>query len=277
MQKIIVTADDYGMCNEVDKAIDEGIKNGIITTTNVMLNMDTFENAKTLRERFPNLTVGIHFNVTTGKPLSNPKDIKTLVDSNGNFYAIDVFRKKFSKGLISAKDLEIELKAQCDLFEKYLGKADYWNTHENSSLNTKTFKVFSKVAKEYGIKATRNFQRVYYDKKNIGVKRALREFLVKNFFNVWFSLIKKDFKMPRARIVGFGKQSKTEGNVLLNAIKKDGRNYLEIVVHPATNGDNPYFGNISTERVNEYNFVSSKEVYNKYHENGIEFVGFEQL
>ena len=34
MQRIIVTADDYGMCNEVDRAIDAGIENGFITTTN---------------------------------------------------------------------------------------------------------------------------------------------------------------------------------------------------------------------------------------------------
>lgn len=36
MQKIIVTADDYGMCDEVDRAIDAGIENGIVTTTNAM-------------------------------------------------------------------------------------------------------------------------------------------------------------------------------------------------------------------------------------------------
>ena len=44
MQKLIVTADDYGMCDVVDKAIDAGIENGIITTTNVMLNMETLHN-----------------------------------------------------------------------------------------------------------------------------------------------------------------------------------------------------------------------------------------
>ena len=41
MQKLIVTADDYGMCQPVDDAIDAGIENGMITTTNVMTNMET--------------------------------------------------------------------------------------------------------------------------------------------------------------------------------------------------------------------------------------------
>ena len=53
MQKLIITADDYGMCDIVDAAIDAGIENGIITTTNVMLNMETLHHAKDLRERSP--------------------------------------------------------------------------------------------------------------------------------------------------------------------------------------------------------------------------------
>ena len=97
MQKIIVTADDYGMCDVVDKAIDAGIENGIITTTNVMLNMETLHNAKNLREHFPHISVGIHWNVTTGKPVSKPEDIPTLVDENGEFWPINIFKKKIQQ------------------------------------------------------------------------------------------------------------------------------------------------------------------------------------
>lgn len=39
MQRIIVTADDYGMCSEIDKAIDDGVANGFITSTNVLVNL----------------------------------------------------------------------------------------------------------------------------------------------------------------------------------------------------------------------------------------------
>ena len=277
MQKIIITADDYGMCDIVDKAIDKGIECGFITTTNVMTNMDTPENAKTLRERYPHISIGVHFNVTTGKPLCNPHDIPTLVDENNNFWSIGEFKKRYSKKLINPKDLETELEAQCNAFEALCGKADYWNTHENSALHTKSFKVFTDVAKRHGIEATRTFQRVYYDKVNLGIKTALREFLVKNFFELWFSKIRKTFKMPSARIVSFGKISKTEGDVLLNALKKDGRDCIEVVFHPSLSGEHEYFGNISDERVREFEFTSSKEVYEKYKAAGFEFVSFDVL
>lgn len=277
MQKLIVTADDYGMCDAVDQAIEAGIENGFITTTNVMLNMETLHHAKSLRQRYPNISVGVHWNVTTGKPVSDPKDIPSLVDENGTFWPIGQFKKRYSKGLIVPAELEQELEAQYLLFQQICGKADYWNTHENSSLHTKSFRVFEKVAKKHGITATRTFQRVYFDKFGLSLKTQLREFLVKNFFQLWFTWIRRTFTMPAARVVSFDQVSKTQGSILLDALKKDGRDYIEVVFHPATVADSPFFGNISTERVKEYEFVSSPAVYEEYIRRDIRFVNYGDL
>ena len=277
MQKIIVTADDYGMCSEVDCAIEAGIENGFISTTNVLLNMETFSDSWNLRLRYPNLSIGIHWNVTTGKSISNPKTIPSLVDQNGVFWPIQTFKEKYRRGEISPNDLEKELEAQYAMFEKNCGRPDYWNTHENSSLEIKAYPIFEKVAIRHGIPATRTFQRVYYDKVHLGFRRAFREFAVKSFFELWFREIRKTFKMPTARVVSFDKISKTEGNVLLNALKNDGRNFIEVVFHPATTSCSPYFGNISMERLKEYKFVSSPEVRLKYESAGLTFVGFREI
>ena len=107
--------------------------------------------------------------------------------------------------------------------------------------------------------------------------RELREFLVKNFFQLWFTHIRKTFRMPSARIVSFDKRSKLEGNYLLDALLKDGRDYIEVVFHPAITADHPCFGNISTERVKEYEFVTSASIKEKYLASGIEFVSFAEL
>lgn len=83
--------------------------------------------------------------------------------------------------------------------------------------------------------------------------------------------------MPSARIVSFGKISKTEGDVLLNALRRDGRDNIEVVFPPSLSGEHEYFGNISDERVLEFKFTSSSEVYEKYKACGFEFVSFEGL
>lgn len=38
--KLIITADDYGMCQSVNRAIDECIKAKVVLSTNVMTNME---------------------------------------------------------------------------------------------------------------------------------------------------------------------------------------------------------------------------------------------
>lgn len=215
--------------------------------------------------------------MTTGAPVCNPKNVPSLVDENGQFWPISVFKKKYYEGQISKQELVKELEAQYELFEKMCGKADYWNTHENSALHLKAFYVFAEVAKRHNIDATRTFQRVYFDKVDLGLKREIREFLVKNFFEVWFSWIRREFKMPTARVVSFDKRSKLDGDYLLEALKKDGRDYIEVVVHPATSAEHPFFGNISQKRVEEYQFVTSKRIKERYHENDIEFVNFSKL
>jgi predicted glycoside hydrolase/deacetylase ChbG (UPF0249 family) len=277
MQKIIITADDYGMCDAVDKAIDAGIENGIITTTNVLLNMDSLHNARTLRKRYPQISIGIHWNVTTGKPVCNPNNIQSLVDEKGEFWNINEFKRRYGKHLILKEDLIKELEAQYNLFESICGKPDYWNTHENCALHIKAFYIFAKIAKNHGINATRTFQRVYYDKVGIGVKGELREFAVRNFFEIWFSLIRREFRMPVARVVSFDKISKLEGDYLLNALLKDGRDNIEVVFHPALIAEYPYFGNFSQKRVQEYQFVSSASVKDRYESKGIHFVNFDEI
>lgn len=122
MQKLIVTADDYGMCDVVDKAIDAGIENGIITTTNVMLNMETLHNAKDLRERYPHISVGVHWNVTTGKPISDPKEIPTLVDKNGVFWSIGNFKNDIVKGLFRLPTLKKNWKLNMNFLKRLVVK-----------------------------------------------------------------------------------------------------------------------------------------------------------
>ena len=75
MKQFIITADDYGMCSIVDKAIDDCASAGLLTSTNVLVNQDDLEAAKTLRNRFPNVSVGMHWNVTDGKPVCNKNEV----------------------------------------------------------------------------------------------------------------------------------------------------------------------------------------------------------
>jgi len=247
------------MCQAVNDAIIELIECGTLTTTNVLVNMDTLSNAAILRQKYPWISVGMHWNVTTGHPVTEAGLIHTLVDNTGSFYPVSEFKRRMNHGLIDKKHFKLELANQYELFRKYCGAADYWNTHENSVLNLRTYKVYAEAARLLGIKATRNFQRVYIDYDIISGKRKLREILVRNIMNVWFGMLnKKDFIMPEGRVITFSAASKVDLKKLYIGLIKTDKTSVEIVIHPSVSAEHPYFGLIAKERVSEYQFFKSK-------------------
>lgn len=275
MKKIIITADDYGMCQPVDTAIEECIAAGAVTTTNVLLNMETPGNAGLLRTRYPHVSVGIHWNVTAGKPLLAPDRVPSLVDGNGDFYPLGEFKRRMRRGMINKRHLEAELQAQYEAFYELCGRPDYWNTHENSALCLRAFNVFSKLAKGYGIPGTRNFRRVYIDIRSVPLGRRMKEFSHKVAVDLWFGvLLKKKYVMPDARLFPFRTDSKYEKDKLIQALNKSGCRSVEIVAHPAAASEHKFFGNLSKDRLEEYAFFSNDALRGLFETNGLILTNF---
>ncbi|MGL5978067.1 MAG: carbohydrate deacetylase [Erysipelotrichaceae bacterium] len=87
MKQLIVNADDFGLCESVNQGIIKGARDGVITSTSMLVNMDYSLHAASLLDDTLELGVGLHVNITKGKPVSNPQDIPSLVDEDGNFLA----------------------------------------------------------------------------------------------------------------------------------------------------------------------------------------------
>ncbi|MGN1059927.1 MAG: ChbG/HpnK family deacetylase, partial [Clostridia bacterium] len=68
MKQLIITADDYGMSAGVNEAIEQGVSAGLITSTNVMVNMEYLQEVSLLKKKFPALSVGLHWTLSAGKP-----------------------------------------------------------------------------------------------------------------------------------------------------------------------------------------------------------------
>lgn len=247
MRKLIITADDYGMCQIVNDAIDDCIEAGLVTSTNVLVNMEEASAAATLRSRYPDLSIGMHWNVTSGRPVSPISCVQTLVDPlTGEFYSVSQFIKRYKEGLISKIEVERELQAQYDIFQSLCGSADYWNTHENPALDFHTYSIFNKVALKNGIKSTRTFRRVYVkDKRIYGVFANLKEFLKRLVLDVWFGVLipMTGTKLPQGRVIYFDTKQKTESlqNVCEN-IRWGGKSVIELVIPPATSGECRFLG-----------------------------------
>lgn len=78
--RIIINADDFGYSECISKGIIESYKNGIVTSTTIMMNMPFAEESLKLYKEEKGLLLGVHLNLTTGKPLLNKKN--SLVTEN---------------------------------------------------------------------------------------------------------------------------------------------------------------------------------------------------
>jgi len=122
--KIIINADDLGICKERDEGIFELYINGLISSTSILMNVinsiNSIRKAKEL-----NVNLGIHLNLTEGEPLYK-KDIETnsLVSFNAeqNKYVMHGkfgLRERISNHSIKEIDVKNEIIEQIQQFFFY--------------------------------------------------------------------------------------------------------------------------------------------------------------
>ena len=278
MKKLIITADDYGMSQAVNRAIDAGIECGLITSTNVMPNMPYFEEALRLKEQ-KSASVGIHFTLSCGTPVCDAKDIPSLVSENGEFYKYPEFRKRYRDNKISDKDIITELESQYGKYVALLGEPDYWNTHQNVHVDFRIYKLFVDFAHKHGINMMRSHQRIYVPASDGATKRSLSwrifEPIKAQMLNVWQgNAHKKGVKSPNGLIVCLGKEDVNKPEHTFANIKWKKNGIGEYVIHPATENDSSYFGKIVDQRIKEYEMFTSFETKKIIEDAGITLVNY---
>ena len=280
MKRLIVTADDYGMSKGVNEAIDAGITCGLITSTNVMTNMEYYQEAKKLRNT--KASVGLHWTISAGKSVLPAQEIPTLVDSDGNFFPYAEFRTKYRKKLISDEDIVKELKAQYNRFVAVCGEPDYWNTHQNTHVDFRIFRLFVDTAKELGICKMRSHQRVYVPGSNnsqkMSFKWRLAEPIKSKMLNVWQNNAhKKGIASPNGVVVCLNKNDVDDLSYVFSHIRWKKNQVAEYVIHPATVNDSPFFGKIVDRRITEWQQFTADQTAEILNNNNIVVVNFSSV
>lgn len=148
MIKVIINADDFGMSEAFNHGVIKGYKDGVVSSTTLMVNMEAAEHAVALAKNFSDLFIGLHTNLVLGKPCSSPKDIPSLVNEEGNFLGSAVYRKGIRKFVY--EDVKKETIAQMERFKELLG---YYPQHIeiHSAFGEAIAKAFSEIAIEYNV------------------------------------------------------------------------------------------------------------------------------
>lgn len=146
--RLIINADDFGLCESVNQAIIEVYQAGNLTSTTLMVNMPGTEDAVRLAKENPGLAIGLHFCISEGKPLTAAK---SLVDESGVFLRRpELIKKAFNKQL-DANDIKNELIAQLDKFESFGIPLSHSDSHQHLHMLPFVFNAMKDVLSERGV------------------------------------------------------------------------------------------------------------------------------
>ena len=152
MKQLIINADDCNLTAGVTRGILLAHDRGIVTSTTLMMNLPLAEKTvKELKKR-KTLGLGVHLNVTFGKPLTKPSQISSLLKSGGIFRRPDDYQKNPPQ----VKDMIREYDAQVNFFEDRFGnRPDHLDTHHHLHDRPVFFQALVSVARKWKLPVRR--------------------------------------------------------------------------------------------------------------------------
>lgn len=147
-KKVIINADDFGMCEANTIGILSAHKNGVLTSATCMMNMPYAKLALEQAQKYPEFGVGIHLTLTVGKPLLN--EGKSFTDEQGFFKRPSSYPDKQPHA--DKEELYNEWKAQLEKFIEIAGKKPtHIDSHHHVHMLPWHIDVAVRLAKEYDI------------------------------------------------------------------------------------------------------------------------------
>lgn len=143
-RRLIVNADDFGLTPGVSEGILAAHRHGIVTSTTVLAT-STIDADLVARARDSGLGLGLHVNLTLGRPLTAGA---SLVDEGGRF--VRDARRAAARAV--AGDVEREVAAQVDRFVELFGRAPtHLDSHHHVGLLPPVRETVLATARRLGV------------------------------------------------------------------------------------------------------------------------------
>lgn len=156
MKQLIVNADDFGLTEGVNRGILRAHRTGIVTSATLLANGAAFDAAVAAAREEPRLAVGVHLNLTEGRPVLDPCRVPSLVNEEGEFYGqpLRLVGRILSRQ-VNRTEVERELGAQ---IEKVLHAGigvTHLDGHKHVHLLPTIPPIVARLARQYGIGGVR--------------------------------------------------------------------------------------------------------------------------
>jgi len=283
-KRLIVNADDFGLTAGVNRAIIEGHTRGVVTSATLMANMPAFDEAVRLAKDHPSLGVGLHFNITQGRPIAEASRVGSLVDDHGEFWGTGAaLLGRALAGRLNTEEVIVELRAQ---IEKVLNaglRLTHIDSHKHSHALPRICEAIIATIEDYGINAVRlpreewrfdrnakSFKLIAQSAGALGISQLCRISDAR--------LKKSDVKTPDF-FFGIARTGFWTKSWLVGLIERLPAGASELMCHPGYDDDELYAvkTRLRASRAHELRLLTDLDVAAKLRENDVRLINFSGL
>ncbi|MFA6002404.1 MAG: ChbG/HpnK family deacetylase [Thermoleophilia bacterium] len=157
MKNLIVNADDFGLTEGVNRGIIECHKRGAVTSTTLLVNGDAAQSAAAAAAGYPLLGVGLHLNLTSGRPVLAAGKVSSLVDDEGLFPGMPTMVRRLISGRARRDELAAEIRAQIDKCIELGINPTHIDSHHHLHALPRLRSVVCEVCRKAGINRMRGY------------------------------------------------------------------------------------------------------------------------
>ncbi len=156
MRRLIFNADDLGLSPQVNAAVEQAHREGVLTAASLMVGEPALAEGVAIARRNPALAIGLHLTLTDGTPTLPPERIPALTQPNGRFRD-DMAGLGLTLALSPAAraQLRAEIAAQFAAFAGTGLPCDHLNAHKHYHLHPIIAAIAFREAARHGVKAVR--------------------------------------------------------------------------------------------------------------------------
>lgn len=156
MRNLIVNADDLGWTEGVNRGIAEAHSNGIVTSASLLANGAAFASGVELARTTPGLGVGVHLNLSDGKPVADRQFVSTLLNERGELEGRpEGLLLRLARRSVLLEEVEREWDAQIQKVREFGVEPTHLDGHRHVQMLPGFFEIVLRLAKKHGIAAVR--------------------------------------------------------------------------------------------------------------------------
>jgi hopanoid biosynthesis associated protein HpnK len=234
---LIVTADDFGLHESVNEAVEQASRAGVLTAASLMIASPASADAVRRAHTLPGLKVGLHLVLADGLARLAPGLIPDLTDARGHmddrmfargvrFFAVPSVRRQ----------LEAEIRAQFIAFAETGLVLDHVNVHKHFHLHPTLLEMLLRIGAEFGLDAVRlPKEPLWFSQRYAGwLAGPARAALLRPWLGVMKRRLDAAGVIYNDQVFGIAASGAMDESTLLDIFARLPPGATEIYLHPAT-------------------------------------------